>query len=163
MAPKAAKEKLKLALPCGWKAVLPSAVSLLEDSGWRSVEDTAVTVLYDTFKDGGYGLTSLKPPSLLAELGKVKESRFDGKYLLYDGKQCIAALQRIEKEVGEMSPEQREEASWLNPGLQLAVTTGLDMQLSQFDGAHFYLLMHNFSIGTAIPQYLKFVCRESSK
>ncbi len=113
-----------------------SEISVAMDSGWRGVDEDRVTELEQLILDGNYGSTSLAPPSLIAENDKVLLPSVDGGLCLNNGKQMIAALQRVEKTYQSMSPAEREEAPWLVASLVTVFTEGLQLGVYQFPGPY---------------------------
>ena len=65
-------------------------ISIEEDSGWREIDEDRCDELEAIILDGGWGATSLKGPSLIADDGgKVQYSTCDGKAKLFEDDFCM--------------------------------------------------------------------------
>ena len=78
--------------------ILLADISVQEDSGWRELDPERVSELQSSFEGGEYGIGILTIPSMLCVDGKVKESTFDGRGCLNNGKSTVAVLKQLERE-----------------------------------------------------------------
>ena len=74
----------------------------------------------------------MAPPSLIAKVGTVMVSNVDGKLLLCDGRQIIAALAQVQSKFSQMSEEEVQQASWFGEGLLTILQGGTRLPVFQF-------------------------------
>ena len=92
-------------------------LSVAEDSSWRDLDAQQVAEYVKLIMEGNWGLTSLAPPSLIADVGNVMVAAVDGELLLYNGKQIIAALAQVQSKFSQISEDEVRQASWRGEGL----------------------------------------------
>jgi hypothetical protein len=120
----------------------PSQVSVADDSSWRNLDQELVDGHIRTIHAGDYGNTSMEQPTLMAEGGVVRVSTHCGGAILRNGKQWMAAMQFIEKEVAGMSETARADCEWLVDTLVDHLANGLPLQVFEFVGAPYDRLQH---------------------
>ena len=109
-----AKAKVKAQAPklIGSKEIKLEEISIAEDSGWREIDEDRCQELEAIILEGGWGATSLKGPSLIADDGgKVQNSTVDGKAILFEGKHLVKVLQVLEQTKFKVCP--KEDLDWL--------------------------------------------------
>ncbi len=109
-------------------------ISIAENSGWRPLDEERVQELVTTFTSGEMGMTILANPSLRAVAGVVKLD-VDGKKLLNQGKQTVAALQYLKQvaaDGGWFAETGLNKPVWMTPVLEYFFEKGLHMDVVEY-------------------------------
>ena len=128
-----AKAKAKAPKLISSETVLLRDLSVAEDSGWREIDSERVIELTNTILEGGWGATSLKGPSLIADdSGRLLNSTTDGRIILFDGKHLVQALQNLLNDKYNAGLSAEDNSEWLVEPLEEIFKSGLKMEVYQF-------------------------------
>jgi len=135
------KATSKMAKQIRTEVVLLQDISLAADSGWRELDESHVTSLMAIVTNKDWGATALAGPSLVAEGGRIISSKEDGKYVIFNGKHMVAALQRIASTTLQgLSDAQLEALPWWDDAVARIFQKGLSMAVFEFqDGVYTHL------------------------